>query len=86
MSEWSLDDGIDSLASEPSAVALADTTEEMTEGVDCSFGNHDFGYPRTLDELNGALDEADRLRNDSSQWISNIAFHTHLESKYSWLR
>ncbi len=85
MSEWNLDDGIDSLVSEPSAVALANT-EEVTEDVDCGFGNHDFGYPRTLDELNSALDEADRLRNDGSQWISNVTFHTHLESKYSWLR
>ena len=53
--------------------------------VDYSFGNRDFGYPHTLEELNAALDEADAQRNDPTKWISSVEFHNRLEQKYPWL-
>ena len=46
----------------------------------------DFGYARTIDELDAALDEADGERNDPAKWITPVEFHTRLENKYSWLR
>ena len=46
----------------------------------------DFGYPRTIQELQAALDLADEERNDPSKWVSSIEFHQRLEEKYPWLR
>lgn len=71
------------MTSEPSQAEMSLT--ELKE-VDYSFGNRDFGYPHTLEELDAALDKADAQRNDPSKWLSSIEFHTRLESKYSWLR
>ena len=72
------------VANEPVALdyeALASGVE-----VDYNFGNVDLGYPRTLEEVNEALDRADAVRNDPSEWISSIEFHNRLEQKYPWLR
>lgn len=46
----------------------------------------DFGYPRTIQELQAALDLADEERNDPTKWVSSIEFHQRLEEKYPWLR
>lgn len=46
----------------------------------------DFGYPRTIQEFQAALDLADEERNDPSKWISSIEFHQRLEKKYPWLK
>ena len=54
--------------------------------IDYDFDGKDFGYARSLDELELALDEADAERNDPSKWVTPVAFHTRLESKYPWLR
>ncbi|MBQ7509441.1 MAG: hypothetical protein IJT53_00790 [Prevotella sp.] len=54
--------------------------------IDYNFGHVDFGYPRTLEEVNAALDKADDERNDSTKWITSIEFHNRLEQKYPWLR
>lgn len=71
------------MANEPSLAEMPLT--ELKE-VDYTFGNRNFGYPHTLEELDTALDAADAQRNDPSKWISSIEFHTRLESKYPWLR
>lgn len=71
------------IVSEP---MLAATPLTELKVVDYSFGNRDFGYPHTLDELNAALDKADAQRNDPTKWISSIEFHNRLEQKYPWLR
>ena len=71
------------MAQEPSLPELPLT--ELKE-VDYTFGNRDFGYPHTLEELEVALDRADADRNDPSKWVSSIEFHTRLEQKYPWLR
>ena len=70
------------MAQEPS---LAEMTLTEHKEVDYTFGNHDFGYPHTLEELETALDNADAQRNDPSKWISSVEFHTRLENKYPWL-
>ena len=71
------------MAQEPS---LAELPLTELKDVDYTFGNCDFGYPHTLEELEVALDRADAQRNDPSKWISSIEFHTRLEQKYPWLR
>lgn len=71
------------MAQEPSLAEMPHT--ELKE-VDYSFGNRDFGYPHTIEELEAALDRADAQRNDPSKWVSSIEFHTRLEHKYPWLR
>lgn len=65
--------------------SLAEMPLTELKEVDYSFGNRDFGYPHTLEELDAALDEADAQRNDPSKWISSVEFHTRLENKYSLL-
>lgn len=66
--------------------SLAEIPLSELKEVDYTFGNRDFGYPHTLEELDAVLDEADAQRNDPAKWISSIEFHTRLESKYPWLR
>ena len=66
--------------------SLAEMPLTELKEVDYQFGNRDFGYPHTVDELDAALDRADAQRDDPSKWISSIEFHTRLESKYPWLR
>ena len=71
-----------SIVSEPMVATMPLT--ELKE-VDYSFGNRDFGYPHSLEELNAALDKADAQRNDPTKWISSVEFHNRLEQKYPWL-
>ncbi len=70
------------IVSEPMVATMPLT--ELKE-VDYSFGNRDFGYPHSLEELNAALDKADAQRNDPTKWISSVEFHNRLEQKYPWL-
>ena len=86
MSEIENKDKIVDVASEPAvSYALNDCLNSETE-IDYEFHGRDFGYARTLEELELALDEADEERNDPSKWITPVEFHTRLEKKYSWLR
>jgi len=86
MSEIEDKDKIVDVASEPAvSYALNDCVNSETE-IDYEFHDRDFGYARTLEELELALDEADEERNDPSKWITPVEFHTRLEKKYSWLR
>jgi hypothetical protein len=54
--------------------------------TDYDFKGKDFGYARTLDELELALDEADSERSDPSKWVTPVEFHSRIENKYPWLR
>ena len=86
MSEIEDKDKIVDVASEPAvSYALNDCLNSETE-IDYEFHGRDFGYARTLEALELALDEADEERNDPSKWITPVEFHTRLEKKYSWLR
>ena len=79
------------VVSEPVA-GYATTHQESIElledplSLDDDFGDEDFGYPRTIQELQAALDLADEERNDPTKWVSSIEFHQRLEEKYPWLR
>lgn len=67
--------------------ALADyPTADAELEVDYDIAGKDFGYARTLEELELALDEADAERNDPSKWVTPVEFHTRIENKYLWLR
>lgn len=68
------------------AVAHDYDTAYFEPEIDYNFGFVDFGYPRTLEEVNVALDKADDERNDSTKWITSIEFHNRLEQRYPWLR
>ena len=73
--------------SEPVGGALQDyPIAEAELEVDFDFEGKDFGYARTLEELELALDEADAERNDPSKWVTPVEFHTRIENKYPWLR
>ena len=73
--------------SEPVGGALLDYPITDTElEIDYNFEGKDFGYARTLEELELALDEADLERCDPSKWVTSVEFHTRIENKYPWLR
>ena len=76
------------VASEPVANYAVRGPHESTlsdeDEYDCL--DKDFGYARTLEELEVALDEADAERNDSKKWITAAEFHSRMESKYPWLQ
>lgn len=76
------------VTSEPAAeLALKeDSIGDAVLGINYNFLDKDFGYARTLEELEHALDEADAERNDPRKWITPVEFHTRLENKYPWLR
>ena len=59
--------------------------KDVVSEVDYEFQGKDFGYARSLEELELALDEADAERNDPTKWITPVEFHTRLENKYPWL-
>lgn len=63
-----------------------DVSSVLDSEIDYEFQGKDFGYARTVEELELALDEADAERNDPGKWITPIEFHTRLEDKYPWLK
>jgi len=62
-----------------------DVTCGTDSEIDFEFRGNDFGYARTVEELEIALDEADAERSNPEKWITPIEFHTRLENKYPWL-
>lgn len=66
--------------------ALNEYPMSEVEEIDFDFEGKDFGYARSLEELELALDDADAERNDPTKWVTPAEFHTRLESKYPWLR
>lgn len=76
------------VANEPAAGAALkeDAVCGMDSEIDYDFRDKDFGYARTLEELEVALDEADAERNDPTKWVTPVEFHTRLENKFPWLR
>lgn len=60
--------------------------EQADKTIDYGFNGVDFGYARTIEEMDAALDEADIERNDPTKWITSVEFHTRIENKYLWLR
>ncbi|MBQ8705297.1 MAG: hypothetical protein IJ548_03235 [Paludibacteraceae bacterium] len=68
-----------------SETAEQDVEEEADE-IDYNFGGVDFGYPRTLEEVEAALEQAEAERNDPTKWVTSQEFHQRLEQKYPWLR
>lgn len=63
-----------------------DATIGIDSEVDYDFGDKDFGYARSVEELELALDEADAERSSPEKWISSVEFHSRLENKYPWLK
>lgn len=87
MSEKEIDkDKTVDVASEPMVSYTLDEHPSCETEIDCDFHGRDFGYARTLEELELALDGADAERSDPSKWITPVEFHTRLEKKYSWLK
>ena len=60
--------------------------DDTADDIDYTFGGVDFGYPRTLEEVEAELEKAEAERNDPSKWVTSEEFHRRLEQKYPWLR
>ena len=80
------EEDVSMIAAEPAALEYSFMEKEVEDVANFNFGYKDFGYPHTIDELNAALDQADAERNDPTKWVTNIEFHTRIESKHPWLR
>lgn len=70
----------------PPANNNAETANEKDDAIDYNFGDVDFGYPKTLEEVEEVLEKAEAERNDPTKWVSSDEFHHRLEQKYPWLR
>lgn len=82
-----MEDKQKSIVSEPVAGTVQrDIDAGYDLDTDLDFKGKDFGYARTLDELELALDEADSERSDPSKWVTPVEFHSRIENKYPWLR
>jgi hypothetical protein len=77
-------DHAEGLASEPMVgYALQDYPVMGAESeTDFDFQGKDFGYAKTIEELELALDEADVERNNPTKWITPVEFHTRLERTF----
>ena len=53
--------------------ALACATDAIVEedDIDCNLGDHDFGLPKTLEEVKAELREADAAWDDPNQCLRN---------------
>jgi hypothetical protein len=69
----------------PQSCNVTDTSI-ADESIDDNFGNVDFGYPKTFEEVEAELEKAETERDDPSKWVTSEAFHHRLEQKYPWLR
>ena len=78
MSEIEDKDKIVDVACEPAVNYVLNDYSKGEAEIDCDFHGRDFGYARTLEELELALDEADSERSDPSKWITPVEFHTRL--------
>ena len=62
------------------------TALEDGNDIDYNFGGMDFGYPKTLEEVETVIEKAEAERNDPKKWVTSEAFHHRIEQKYPWLR
>ena len=53
-----------------------DVSSVLDSEIDYEFQGKDFGYARTVEELELALDEADAERNDPEKWIKLIHYYS----------
>lgn len=88
MEEIVFNDEVVDMVSEPAAVYTTSRSSynRGPRPYEDNFNDVDFGYARSLEELNAALEEAEADRNDPTKWITSEEFHDHVESKYPWLR
>ena len=88
MEETVLNDEVFDMVSEPAATYMTSrpSSHRRSKPCDENFNGVDFGYARSLEELNTALAEAEAERNDPTKWITSEEFHERVESKYPWLR
>ena len=63
-----------------------ETANEDGDDIDYNFEGVDFGYPKTLEEVEAVLEKAEAERHDPTKWVSSEEFHHRLEQKYPWLR
>ena len=55
------------MASEPT-VGIDYSTQSVLDDIDYDFGNTDFGYAKSEEELRDALKRVDVVRDEPSQW------------------
>lgn len=77
------EDGSCLTAHEP-AVLQASKQDPVEEGIDYNYGFHDFGYPRTIEELKIEIDEAEAHRDDPDYWISSEQMWADIKQEFPW--
>ena len=64
--------------------ALACATDAIVEedDIDCNLGDHDFGLPKTLEEVKAELRKADAAWDDPNQWSTSEEMWAEIKLKY----
>lgn len=60
--------------------------KEDDDAIDYNLGGVDFGYPKTIEEVEAELELAEAERHDPTKWVSSENFHQRLEQRFPWLR
>ncbi len=77
------EDGSCMTASEPS-LAYASGSMAEEDDIDYNLGNHDFGLPRTLDDVKAELREVDAAWDDDSQWCTSEEMWAEIKQTFPW--
>lgn len=65
----------------------ADGDAEKETDIDYNFGGVDFGYPKTLEEVEAALEKAEAERNDPTKWTTFPKFLSEFKQEHqSWFK
>ena len=74
-------------ANEPALEAYAYPTSSIAEEADIDFNGKDLGLPRTLEEIEVELREAERDLKDASKWMPLCDFISDFKKEHAeWLK
>lgn len=74
--------GLD-MAAEP-AVALDYPAIDTADDTDYDFRGYDFGMPRTLEELEADLEQAEREMGDPDKWCTSEQMWADIKQTFPW--
>lgn len=77
------EDGSSLMASEP-AIAYATELITQDDDIDYNFGFHDFGLPRTLEDVRAELREAEAAWDDPTQWCTSEEMWAEIKKTFPW--
>ncbi|MBQ9232098.1 MAG: hypothetical protein IJ190_13120 [Prevotella sp.] len=71
-------------ACEPVGVMTAPTNQRMVDDFDYSFGDKELGFPRTEEEVQAVIDEAESEWDNPARWCSSEELWTAVKQQFPW--